>query len=218
MHANVRPLSGEAWERTEQLRARMDAAGCVFDFSVRAVAPSHVVTEADHRALLQALFDEVQARAAQWRAAWLAQNPQFKDASSDPVGQSVHDVAQARATPWDARDVADATTLVPGTRVHVTRPVASVTPFEWLFQAFDNPPYGARCEPGLFADFCRTVGLLPHPGLEVLDWVGDAEAEPERSDWSDYFDDGKEWWGIWCLTVWNPQQRTLAALVASATD
>ena len=108
--------------------------------------------------------------------------------------------------------------FVPGTRIPVTRPTASVTPFEWLFQAFDDPPYGARCEPGLFADFCRTVGLLPHQGIEVLDWVGNPETEPERSEWSDCFDDGKEWWGIWCLTVWNPQQRTLAALVASATD
>ena len=52
----------------------------------------------------------------------------------------------------------------------------------------------------------------------VLDWVGDVDAHPERSDWSNYFDAGKEWWGIWCTTIWNPSTRTLAAIAASSTD
>jgi hypothetical protein len=52
----------------------------------------------------------------------------------------------------------------------------------------------------------------------VRDWVGDPQREPGRSAWSPYFDDGKEWWGIWCLTVWNPRRRTLSAMMASQTD
>jgi hypothetical protein len=68
------------------------------------------------------------------------------------------------------------------------------------------------------AEFCAAVGLLPNHDIEVLDWVGDPLMEPERSNWSKYFEDGKEWWGIWCLTVWNPRRQTLAALIASSTD
>ena len=39
-----------------------------------------------------------------------------------------------------------------------------------------------------------------------------------RCDWSNYFDDGLDWWGVWCLTIHNPQRQTLSALAASATD
>ncbi|WP_167659284.1 hypothetical protein [Pseudomonas fluorescens] len=34
----------------------------------------------------------------------------------------------------------------------------------------------------------------------------------------DYFDDGPEWWGVWCLSIWNPKRGTLAVLAASTTD
>ena len=178
-----------------RLRQRMDATGCVFDFAVRRVAPGHTVVEADHRAVLGALFEPMHGGAA-----WTC------------------DLPRARATRWDAACVTDATAFAPGWRIGFDRAPASVSPFEHLFQAFDDPPYTARCEPGLFADFCSAVGLLPGQGIEVLDWVGDPEREPERSAWSDYFDAGREWWGIWCLTVWNPRRRTLAALAASTTD
>lgn len=91
-----------------------------------------------------------------------------------------------------------------------------------LFYAFSDPPYGtdwsdaqAEQQFKLWLDY---VGLDGSAGVQAMDWVGDPDANPGRSGWSTYFDDGKEWWGIWCLTVWNPKKHTLAVIVASATD
>ena len=62
----------------------------------------------------------------------------------------------------------------------------------------------------IFAPDCREA--FERAGLDY------PEREPERSTWSAYFEDGKEWWGIWCFTVWNPRRGTLAAVMASTTD
>ncbi|MOA62241.1 hypothetical protein D3C78_1875990 [compost metagenome] len=51
-----------------------------------------------------------------------------------------------------------------------------------------------------------------------LNWTASDEYDPAREPWSDYFDDGLEWWGVWCLSIWNPKRRTLAVLAASTTD
>lgn len=209
------PLIGKALEDAERLRERMSAAGCVFDFAVHTVMHGHLVTEMDHRLLLRALFEEFRKGEEQWRVTRMAQYPELADT---PFHRTEYDLTQAQATSWNAASVTDAKAFMPGQRIHGTRSVASVSEFEWLFQAFDGPPYGSTCEPGLFADFCSVVGLLPGQGIEVLDWAGDPNVAPGRSSWSNYFDEGKDWWGIWCLTVWNPQRRTLAALAASSTD
>lgn len=91
-----------------------------------------------------------------------------------------------------------------------------------LFHAFCDPPYGptiGRSESCvLFHQWCDWLGLRPEDGIEVMDWVGDPTQDPRRSEWSDYFDAGKEWWGIWCLTIWNPVTRTIGVLAASTTD
>lgn len=38
------------------------------------------------------------------------------------------------------------------------------------------------------------------------------------SSWSDYFDDGREWWGTLCLTVYDSHSDRFAVLMASETD
>ncbi|MDG5976154.1 hypothetical protein H010_12889 [Hydrogenophaga taeniospiralis CCUG 15921] len=128
------------------------------------------------------------------------------------------DVKQAQPTRWNSDQVTDPRKCLPRMYASMTKAVSFVTDFEWLFQAFDDPPYPAQCETGLFADFCEVAGLWPSRDVEVFDWVGNPDTEPGRSTWSNYFDAGKEWWGIWCLTVWNPRKRTLSALAASSTD
>ena len=45
--------------------------------------------------------------------------------------------------------------------------------------------------------------------LEVYVWT---------TDWSNYFDDGHEWWGAACWSVYDPQMNRYAVLFASATD
>ena len=45
--------------------------------------------------------------------------------------------------------------------------------------------------------------------LEIYEW---------DTDWSDYFNDGREWWGTLCLTVYDGTLRRFAVITASATD
>ncbi len=76
-------------------------------------------------------------------------------------------------------------------------------------KAFLDPPhknsYTAR-------DFDRlNAALFPNgtEGLEPYEWT---------TDWSEYFDDGHEWWGALCLTVYDPSLDRFAVIMASATD
>ncbi len=62
------------------------------------------------------------------------------------------------------------------------------------------------------ADFDRlNAALFPKgtDGLEVYRWT---------TDWSNYFDDGHEWWGTLCLTVYDKRMGRYAVILASATD
>ncbi len=61
-------------------------------------------------------------------------------------------------------------------------------------------------------DFDRVnASLFPSgtDGLEIYEW---------DTDWSDYFDDGHEWWGTLCLTVYDKNLDRFAVIMASATD
>ena len=75
--------------------------------------------------------------------------------------------------------------------------------------AFLYPPHGVRYTD---ADFDRlNAALFPKgtDGLEVYRWT---------TDWSNYFDDGHEWWGTLCLTVFDKRMGRYAVILASATD
>ena len=61
-------------------------------------------------------------------------------------------------------------------------------------------------------DFARVnTALFPNgtAELEVYEW---------DTDWSDYFDDGREWWGTLCLTVYDKTLNRFVVITASATD
>ena len=76
-------------------------------------------------------------------------------------------------------------------------------------RAFLRPPYPVNYTD---ADFDRVnAALFPKgtDGLEVYEWT---------TDWSDYFDEGHEWWGTLCLTVYDRALDRFAVILASATD
>ncbi len=76
-------------------------------------------------------------------------------------------------------------------------------------KAFLYPPHNSGCTG---KDFERVnAALFPNgtDGLEVYEW---------DTDWSDYFDDGNEWWGTLCLTVYDKTLDRFAVIMASATD
>ena len=82
---------------------------------------------------------------------------------------------------------------------------------EWLNyrKAFLCPPHGTTYTD---ADFERVNNVL-FPGgtdeLEVYRWT---------TDWSEYFDDGHEWWGTLCLTVYDKSLDRFVVIMASAND
>ena len=76
-------------------------------------------------------------------------------------------------------------------------------------KAFLYPPY----ENGYTGkDFAKVNAALFPNGtdeLEVYEWT---------TDWSDYFDEGREWWGTLCLTVYDKTLDRFVVIMASATD
>lgn len=45
--------------------------------------------------------------------------------------------------------------------------------------------------------------------LEVYDWT---------TDWSNYFDAGREWWGTMCYSIYDQKTNRYAVIMASSTD
>ncbi len=76
-------------------------------------------------------------------------------------------------------------------------------------KAFLCPPHGNHYTD---SDFERVNAVL-FPGgtesLEVYRWT---------TDWSEYFDEGHEWWGALCLTVYDKVLERFVIIMASATD
>ena len=75
--------------------------------------------------------------------------------------------------------------------------------------AFMYPPHGARYSD---ADFDRVNAALFPCGtehIEVYEWT---------TDWSEYFDEGHEWWGALCYTVYDGCSDRFTVIMASATD
>ena len=76
-------------------------------------------------------------------------------------------------------------------------------------KAFLEPPFTNDYTD---ADFDRINAALFPEGtdrLEVFEW---------STDWSEYFDEGHEWWGALCLTVFDRELDRFAVIMASATD
>ena len=88
---------------------------------------------------------------------------------------------------------------------------APVDSDRWLNyrKAFLCPPHGNSYTD---ADFERVNAVL-FPGgtdeLEIYRW---------STDWSAYFDEGNEWWGSLCLTVYDKSLDRFVVIMASATD
>lgn len=74
--------------------------------------------------------------------------------------------------------------------------------------AFLEPPYGV---PYLTSDFISFNNTL-FPNIE------DAEVYRWNDDFSNYFDDGKEWWGTGLWSVYDKKTKIIVIIGASLTD
>lgn len=77
-----------------------------------------------------------------------------------------------------------------------------------LGYAFLRPPYGLDAWGEDLDRLCQV--LFPdRDSLEILSW---------NDDWSNYFDDGKEWWGTACWSVYDRRADTFTVIGASLSD
>lgn len=204
-------------EESEALRERMEEAGCVFEFIVLAPGVNTLVDESTHRRVLIALHDKLLQDAFD-RYHQLIKNPEYKDRTEPEFRWELD---KAVATPLSKEEIHNL--VLDGD--YERGPLA-------LYGHFKEPPYGTKFKGGeleaqeLFHEWRQTLGLEEQDGVVVINWVkgfklewlDNDDAIPGRESWSDYFDAGLEWWGVWCLTIWNPKRRTLSALIASTTD
>ena len=83
-----------------------------------------------------------------------------------------------------------------------------------LAYAFLNPPYGFHINKNLydtgafFLNCCDTL-FTDLSQIEVYEW---------STDCSNYFDIGKDWWGTFFYTVYNPLRDCYIGIVASESD
>ncbi|MFW2161650.1 hypothetical protein ACG93T_09740 [Acinetobacter beijerinckii] len=91
-----------------------------------------------------------------------------------------------------------------------------------LLEAIIDPPYGTTLAYSNRVVFFKTftqLCLLTEKDCEIYDWVGyPGSGRDNDSEWNDYFEPGREWWGNWCLTLYSPQQNKGCLLLASSTD
>ncbi|WP_404939256.1 hypothetical protein P7C00_12525 [Pseudomonas sp. JDS08PS003] len=202
-------------EHSRALRQQLQAAFCVFDFVRLTVEPGVEVNQALHRQGLQYLYQHLMASRRE-ALEKLRQDPRYADVGEPqlrweaeralPEVLSQEQVRQLVCENLEQQDLA-------------------------LYRAFRQPPYGLHFPGGaeqarqVYGQWLDLLGLDPEQQPQVINWVGNLELDcqapdmgPHLQPWSEYFDEGLEWWGVWCLTVWNPERRTLSVLAASATD
>ncbi|MGF6128673.1 hypothetical protein QF019_003897 [Pseudomonas frederiksbergensis] len=204
-------------EKVESLLERMDDAGCVFNFVVLLAENCVKVDESTHRQALVRLHEKLMKESWDWHNE-LIKNPEYVSPGDPAISWELD---KAVATILDGEEIHNLVL----TEDYVRGPLA-------LYGYFREPPYGTKFKGGepeakeLFHEWRQTLGLEEQDGLVVINWVkgfkrewlDNDDAIPGRESWSDYFDAGLEWWGVWCLTIWNPKRRTLSALIASTTD
>ena len=205
-------------ESIASLRKRMDSAGCVFKFVVLSPESEIEAAESMHRHALIELHELLMIEAMEWHEN-LTKDPKYKD---HPEPLISWDLDNAIATPLSRDEVRSLTST---DKTDIFERLA-------LYACFVNPPYRAQFKKGkteaqsVFLEWCELLGLNEIDDVSVVNWVeglntglhGYDEKISSVESWSNYFDVGLEWWGVWCLTIWSPKRRTISALIASTTD
>lgn len=203
-------------EKRASLFDRMDDAGCAFKFLLLAPGSDVAVDELVHRQALGSLHEMLMRDSMEWYND-LMKDPEYKGSFDPSISWEPH---KAVATVLNKEEIHDLTL------------VGEVMGDYALYSAFRQPVYSTSFKGGeveaqtIFHEWLQFLGLEEQHGIVVINWVkglkfksfDNDDAIPGRESWSDYFDAGLEWWGVWCLTIWNPKRRTLSALIASTTD
>lgn len=123
------------------------------------------------------------------------------------------------ANPAAFMDAVDPSKLGPEDRFHVNWDISKATSEvvdsdsfarEYTY-AFTDPPYPLRCEKSELQTICKeTMGRL-------FGDLSDFTIHKWSTNWSNYFEDGREWWGAFLWTLVSSDSRGWW-VGASATD
>ncbi|MBQ1520939.1 MAG: hypothetical protein IIZ56_05625 [Clostridia bacterium] len=75
--------------------------------------------------------------------------------------------------------------------------------------AFIETPHTTGYGPGDLAAVNAALFPMGTDALEAYEW---------STDWSNYFDDGREWWGTACWSIYDKSTDRYVVIMASATD
>ena len=75
--------------------------------------------------------------------------------------------------------------------------------------ALMEPIYGRKNRPEDFVKVNRTLFPNGVKELDIYEWT---------TDWSNYFDDGHEWYGACCWSVYDRSMNRYAVMLVSSTD
>jgi hypothetical protein len=214
----LQPLSYIEQQEITAMQEAFNIAGCVFEFAVFGVIDPAEDQAILHKEALDRLCEQNNHSAAKTYDKLVATYP---SAGQKPFVGCEYKTELARPLEVGRADVQ--------ALCKAKMYSADERFYQAFFQALVDPPYSTRLSKAeqvqMFKKWCDLIGLIEADEPKVFDWVNDpAERHPtqlgnaDRCAWSNYFDDGLEWWGVWCFTIWNPKKQTLAALMASATD
>lgn len=154
-------------ERTESLRERMDAAGCVFEFVVVSSGENSLIDEAMHRLALNALYEQIMASQLDWHRKLIRKLP----CADYPEPSMTWALDRAIATPLSRAEVRNLTL----TEDYQRGPLA-------LYSHFREPPYLTQFEGGkveaeaLFREWLELLGAEDRDDVVALNWVGGANS------------------------------------------
>jgi hypothetical protein len=126
------------------------------------------------------------------------------------------DIGKARAVALDPREFLYCPKIVKTDYYGNVRYDADWTPNDDNFgttvpywYALLEPIYGKKNTPKDFKIVNEVLFPNGTDNMEIYEWT---------TDWSDIFDDGHEWWGASCWSVYDSRRNRFVVLLASATD
>lgn len=140
----------------------------------------------------------------------------FGDELAKRIVPPVYDTAKAQASPLTAGEFFYCPNIIRADYYCNVRYDADWEPNDENFgttvpywYALMEPVHGRRNRPEDFRKVNEALFPKGTDGLEIYEWT---------TDWSDYFDDGHEWYGSCCWTVYDRSMDRYAVMLVSATD
>ncbi len=166
-----------------------------------------------HREALRSVFEQLKKKDLEDQK---KTRNRMSDCISDQLEPLAYDIGKAQPTPLDPQTFFYCPAIVSADRYGNVRYDTDWKPGEdhlgtavpyWY--ALMEPVHGRKSSP---EDFRKVNDVLFPNGtemLEIYEWT---------TDWSDYFDDGHEWYGACCWSIYDESMERYVVLLVSATD